>query len=477
MIQKKVFRNALVASAFAVAAGSFGFSNSEAYANTLAAALGEPATDSANVFPAVSSTATYAPSVMMGSGHVAGQGWQANETGSLSLGVEGSALEAFKLQLGYANTSANELFLSGNVVYRVDTGDGWGDWISDGSEAGTTGQSGSIYAVEIALEGNVSQVYDVRYRVYATGLGWLGWAENGDAAGTASFGRAIEKLEIELVERDAVATDANAYLALPTLELATTADGSTWTPAENGLVAEGSALAGLSVALSGDDVPAGSVSASALVDGAWTELSRDGSQTAPGAFTQVAFALEGDAANWLDIEYRAYVSGLGWLGWTSNGQAAGASSYDGAIEAVEVRLVPKGDAASGSDALYDAEIAARSAALVAAAKATPTTGSGFCARWVSNVYQAAGLARPNGNANDMYWNYCTSSDRSELEPGMIVATPSHTWTSSGRIYGHVGIYIGDGLVMDSLNYVRTMTLDQFIEDYSMLYEVKWGWAL
>jgi cell wall-associated NlpC family hydrolase len=55
--------------------------------------------------------------------------------------------------------------------------------------------------------------------------------------------------------------------------------------------------------------------------------------------------------------------------------------------------------------------------------------------------------------------------------------PAHTWTESGQVYGHVGIYVGDGMVMDSLDYVRTISLDDWISDYSMLYEVKWGWAL
>jgi cell wall-associated NlpC family hydrolase len=60
---------------------------------------------------------------------------------------------------------------------------------------------------------------------------------------------------------------------------------------------------------------------------------------------------------------------------------------------------------------------------------------------------------------------------------MIIAVPYHNWTSSGRIYGHVGIYIGDGLVMDSLYYVRTVSLDAWIAEYSGMAEVRWGWAL
>jgi hypothetical protein len=471
----------VVASVFAVTATSFGVCANKAYAGTLAADLAGEAIDAETTLPAGSGTTGYAQSVLMGSGYAAGSCWQANATGALSLGEEGSALSAMRLQLGYADSGAVELYRTGSVSYRVDAGDGWGKWVSDGATAGDAEGEGSVYAVEVALSGEVADAYDVRYRVYVDGLGWLGWAENGDTAGTASFGRAVEKIEVELVERvddDQAQSDPYAFLGMPVLELGYTSDGESWTAAENGLVPDGAGLAGLSVALAGDDAPDGSIVANALVGGEWTELSHDGSGSAPGAFTQIAFALEGDVANWVDIQYRAYVSGRGWLGWAENGDAAGCVSYAGTVQAVEVRLVPKGEALpDGGEAVYDGSLAGRSAALVAAALETPCPGAGWCARWVSEVYEAAGLGYPGGNACDMYWTYCTSSDLADLEPGMIVAVPAHTWTESGQVYGHVGIYVGDGMVMDSLDYVRTISLDDWISDYSMLYEVKWGWAL
>ena len=59
---------------------------------------------------------------------------------------------------------------------------------------------------------------------------------------------------------------------------------------------------------------------------------------------------------------------------------------------------------------------------------------------------------------------------------MLVADPSHTGTgSAGVTYGHVGIYIGDGNVVSNIGYIRTQTLDSFIEFYGNTHEVKWGW--
>ena len=48
-------------------------------------------------------------------------------------------------------------------------------------------------------------------------------------------------------------------------------------------------------------------------------------------------------------------------------------------------------------------------------------GAGWCAMWVSQVYQNAGLGYIGGNANDMYRNHTFTSDRSKLKVGMLVA--------------------------------------------------------
>lgn len=96
--------------------------------------------------------------------------------------------------------------------------------------------------------------------------------------------------------------------------------------------------------------------------------------------------------------------------------------------------------------------------------------------WVSQVYQAAGCGYPGGNANDMYWNYCTSSDRSALQPGMIIAVPSHPHSTAGSIYGHVGIYIGNGTVMHNIGSIATWSLDSWISYYGASYTPRWGWA-
>ena len=126
--------------------------------------------------------------------------------------------------------------------------------------------------------------------------------------------------------------------------------------------------------------------------------------------------------------------------------------------------------------LSGASASVKGAAIVAACSRVGSPGAGLCAMWVSQVYNRAGLGYPGGNANNMYWNFCKSSNKGDLEPGMIVAVSSHSHTSAGRTYGHVGIYVGNGTVMDNVGYIRTIGLDSWISYYSDTVTPRWGWA-
>ena len=119
---------------------------------------------------------------------------------------------------------------------------------------------------------------------------------------------------------------------------------------------------------------------------------------------------------------------------------------------------------------------ARQKAIADACHQVGSPGGGLCAMWVSQVYQAAGLGYPGGNACDMYRDYTWSTDRADLKVGMIVAVPSWTGTSAGRIYGHVGIYVGDNKVMHNVGSVQVMDLDKWISTYGTTYVPRWGFA-
>ena len=118
-------------------------------------------------------------------------------------------------------------------------------------------------------------------------------------------------------------------------------------------------------------------------------------------------------------------------------------------------------------------------AIVDAAKRTPSPGAGYCAAWVSNVYENAGLPRPGGNACCQYLSFCTSTDRSQLKVGMVIGVQRSPTSNSNRCgghlgYGHVGIYIGDGKVMENVGHIATTDLDSWISYNGQLSQPRWG---
>lgn len=114
-------------------------------------------------------------------------------------------------------------------------------------------------------------------------------------------------------------------------------------------------------------------------------------------------------------------------------------------------------------------------AVINSCYSTPSPGAGYCAAWVTNVFVNAGIGAFYGDACDMYASWCYTSDRGSLAPGMIVAVSTWSGTSAGRIYGHIGIYIGGGMVMDNIGYIRTIDIDSWIGTYSTTVSPRWGW--
>lgn len=107
----------------------------------------------------------------------------------------------------------------------------------------------------------------------------------------------------------------------------------------------------------------------------------------------------------------------------------------------------------------------------------PSPGVGLCSEWVSEVFYPVLGSYPNGDACDMFWNWCHSRDISQLKVGMIVAVPTHTHTNAGARWGHIAIYVGNGMVMDNIGYIRTISLAWWLNYYHTTATPQWGWVL
>ena len=64
-------------------------------------------------------------------------------------------------------------------------------------EAGTIGKGLPLETIKISLSGQISNIYDVYYRVH----GWMSWAKNGESAGTSGQGLAIEAYQVLLIKK------------------------------------------------------------------------------------------------------------------------------------------------------------------------------------------------------------------------------------------------------------------------------------
>ncbi|MBQ6394730.1 MAG: hypothetical protein IJH87_00075 [Atopobiaceae bacterium] len=439
----------------------------------------------------VSYASTSDPTISISS-HVQDVGWQSAATFGSTTGTTGRGLrvEAFKASLVGSG-------IKGSLVYEAHVQDiGWQGTRADGKVAGTTGRGLRVEAVRFKLTGEAAEDYDVYYRVHVQDIGWLGWAKNWDIAGTIGASHRIEAMQVRLVEKGApapaigVSEVTNATVAY---RVRMTGDSELEVRKYNGATA-GATGTSRNVtefkagAYFQDDI-SGALVYSVAAAGKWSGDYQQGevavSPVNGKPLDAIRIRLTGTAANYFDVFYRVHVSNVGWLDWTKNGEPAGTLNVGQHIQAIQVRVLMKGstpgcmlvsflDPRSGQ-LLTDASSRQRS--VVDSAKRTPSPGGGYCAGWVSQVFSGAGIGYFGGDADDMFYAWCKSSDPRALKVGMIVAVPSHPHTRLGSIYGHVCIYVGDGWVMDNSaqGTIRRLALSDWLEYYGATHTPQWGW--
>lgn len=95
---------------------------------------------------------------------------------------------------------------------------------------------------------------------------------------------------------------------------------------------------------------------------------------------------------------------------------------------------------------------------------------GYCAAWVTRIYKAAGLYgdKAMGNAIDFWTRWgindgVTSSTRYDNIPVGAVVIGSGSGGDLGNTYGHVGIYLGDGMVAENIGKHSVVALERWME--------------
>ncbi len=135
--------------------------------------------------------------------HVQNIGWQSAVRNGATAGTSGRSLRVEAVKLWLENAQ-----YSGGIQIRAHVQNiGWQNWSTTG---GTSGKSLRVEAMQIRLTGELANHYDVYYRVHAQNFGWMGWAKNGEQAGSSGYSYRLEAIQIKLVAKGGSAPGSTA---------------------------------------------------------------------------------------------------------------------------------------------------------------------------------------------------------------------------------------------------------------------------
>ena len=217
--------------------------------------------------------------------------------------------------------------VSGSIEYRTHCQTyGWLNWVRDGALTGTTAESKRLEAIEIRLTGEMGRAFDVYYRVHCQTFGWMGWAKNGEPSGSSGFSKRLEAIEICLVRKGGAAPGSTA---------------DAFVSSETGWSGQG---------VSGET----SVEYCTHVQTyGWQEYVRDGQMSGTSGESK---RLEGIRIRLKDpkydgtVQYCTHVQTYGWQDFVQNGAMSGTEGESKRLEAIRIRLT--GEMAEHYDIYY-----------------------------------------------------------------------------------------------------------------------------
>lgn len=268
--------------------------------------------------------------------HIQYIGWQKYVSNNELSGTTGQSLRLEGIRINVNNTE-----YSGDIEYSTHVQNiGWQGFVKNDEMAGTTGQSLRLEAIRIRLTGELAEHYSILYSVHVQYVGWMPYVKDGAVAGTTGRSLRLEGIRIKLVSKDSY--DVKLSYA--------SQNNNGWQDyVEEGV--SGSENAGLGInkvkiRLTNNSALSGTVKYQTYTffkDWQNEVTSDQESGAADEKIEAIKINLTDELANTFDIYYRVNVSGIGWMGWTSNGAVAGTKGYFSAIEGLEIKLVNKGD--------------------------------------------------------------------------------------------------------------------------------------
>ncbi len=280
--------------------------------------------------------------------------WQDMVNNGVTSGTVGK-----KIPINGYKIHINDGLLDDWIQYRSYLNGKWQEYVSSGDLSGLMNSDSIIEMMQIKLTDEVSQFYDVYYRVHVSDVGWLDWTCNDQVTGSLGYGEQIEALEIRLLEKSDTSLESGEDIFRENvnyLTYSTHVEDYGWlhevySSKISGYPSSSKRVEAIQIKLNNMSV-SGSMKYSVHVeDYGWQNYVLNGeiAGTVGQSKRMEAIKIEliGEMAELYDIYYKAYVEDFGWLDWAKNGEIAGSITLSKRMEAIQITLVDKGEDAPG----------------------------------------------------------------------------------------------------------------------------------
>ena len=256
---------------------------------------------------------------------------------------------------------------------------GWESPVTNFSVAGRAGEGKRIEALELSLTGTQAKNYDIYYALHVQTYGWLNWAKNGEKAGTASLSKRVEAIRIQIVPKGSAAPKKlgkrdESFIQGSYAKYSSKVIGQDkWlSEVKDGAI---SGTTGKSLIMEAFKLNAtekvkvfyrGHIQSYGWEKEWRTDGQVSGREGEGKRIEAIEMKLSDADAEKYDIYYCMHVQSIGWLNWAKNSESAGSSNLSRRVEAIAVRILPKGTPAPG-------KLGARMDCYVAGVPATSAT--------------------------------------------------------------------------------------------------------
>lgn len=284
------------------------------------------------------------------SGSIDRVGWTIDKYNGEMVGTVGSGLRLEKLKINVIGPKD----MNGGVEYigHVQS-HGWDPtWRHDGQYIGTNGKR--IEAIRIRLTGDYKELYDVYYRVHVQTFGWLDWTKNGAEAGTTGYSKRIEAVQITLVQKDGPAPGPVGYslinntsgVVYQTHVQTYGWQGVRYNGDAAGTSGQAKRLEAINIRLLNSPYEGDVEYQTHIQTYGWeTDWKKNGENSGTSGQAKrleaIRIRLTGEMAEKCDIWYRVHSQRFGWLGWVCNGAESGTAGFGFRLEAIQIMVLPK----------------------------------------------------------------------------------------------------------------------------------------